>query len=513
VFLSNGEPVIFAVDGLADLNPTIANQTYYASTSLSLSGLYATYSAIYRAQLWPYAIVTKLARAVARLPFELFRLEDNAERTRLTPQDSRFADLMARPNSRMSPFLLWLWTESVCEIYGEAIWLKLRDDRGRVRELWPIHPANMLVTRNPDGETVYLYTAGGLRAAPMIPPIPESEVIHFRGFNPDNTSRGMSPLEPLRQTLLAEDASRRASASMWRNGARPSVALVHPSTLNENAIKRLKASWDDMHSGVDNWAKTAILEEGMEPKVLQLSAEEMQYIESRKLNREECCAAYDMPPPAVHILDRATFSNITEQFRSVYRDVVPPRLIGFQEQLAHSLAPDFSDEGPVVGAFRLEEILRGDWETRATAMAQAIGTGQLMPSEARAMDNRPYVEGSDRLLVNAALIPLSVEAGAAPTGVDLLPGHQTVKTPELEAAPPPTLEAAALRKVLRRLDAAPTLETVAEPALVAGLSDADAEHVRSLLRAARLRDAGLGELRTWLSATAANEGIEDLCPV
>jgi hypothetical protein len=31
---------------------------------------------------------------------------------------------------------------------------------------------------------------------------------------------------------------------------------------------------------------------------------------------EEVCAAYDVPPPVVHILDHATFSNITEQLRS-----------------------------------------------------------------------------------------------------------------------------------------------------------------------------------------------------
>jgi phage portal protein BeeE len=65
-----------------------------------------------------------------------------------------------------------------------------------------------------------------------------------------------------------------------------------------------------------------VLEEGMEPKPLTLTAEEAQYIETRKLNREEVCAAYDMPPPVVHILDRATFSNITEQMRSMYRDTM-----------------------------------------------------------------------------------------------------------------------------------------------------------------------------------------------
>ena len=63
----------------------------------------------------------------------------------------------------------------------------------------------------------------------------------------------------------------------------------------------------------------------MTPHKLELTAEEAQYIETRKLNREEVCAAYDVPPPVVHILDRATFSNITEQMRSMYRDTMGGR--------------------------------------------------------------------------------------------------------------------------------------------------------------------------------------------
>jgi hypothetical protein len=153
-----------------------------------------------------------------------------------------------------------------------------------------------------------------------------------------------------------------------------------------------------VHSGVDNWAKSVILEEGLTPTILQMKADELQFIEGRKLNREECCAAYDMPPPAVHILDRATFSNITEQFRSLYRDTMAPRLGMYESTLQHQLAIDFAFEGPVYAEFLLDEVLRGDFEQRAAAVAQAIQTGQLMPSEAREMDNRPFVEGSDRLL-------------------------------------------------------------------------------------------------------------------
>jgi phage portal protein BeeE len=60
-----------------------------------------------------------------------------------------------------------------------------------------------------------------------------------------------------------------------------------------------------------------------------MSAVDGELIELRKLNREEACAVYDMPPPMVQILDRATFSNIDEQHQMLYVDTLGPWLGNF----------------------------------------------------------------------------------------------------------------------------------------------------------------------------------------
>jgi HK97 family phage portal protein len=239
VFLSNGQPVTVLADALADTTPLLADASYYGQVGLQLTGAYAAYAKMYKTQLWPYAIVTKIGRATARLPFPVFR-KDDAGRTKLSPQFtdanySAYAELMARPNPRLDPFMLWMWTASTVEVYGEAMWLKLRDDNGIVRELHPLNPTNVVVRRVESGDLVYLYTAG-TRNTSIIPAIPASDVVHFKNYTPDNLVRGLSPLEPLRQTLIAEDAARRAAAAMWANGARPSVALSHPKA--SSAIQR-----------------------------------------------------------------------------------------------------------------------------------------------------------------------------------------------------------------------------------------------------------------------------------
>jgi HK97 family phage portal protein len=403
VFLSNGA-VITRSTQTADLSPMWPGGMYYTPSSLSLLDRFAAYGELYSRQVWVHVVVRKLAYGTARLPFEVRYATDAG--IELAPPTDPLARLLDRPNDQLTGLQLWLWTSATKSIYGEAYWWKLRGRNGAVREIQPLHPANVLVERTASGGLTYYWSAGTSNPDGL-PPIPARDIVPFCDYNPETLARGLSSLEPLRDTLYNEDASRRATASWWRRGARPSIALTHPGTLSEGAQIRLRKTWDEHHMGADLMGGTAILEEGLKPEVLQLSAEEMQYIESRKLNREEVCAAYDMPPPAVHILDHATYSNITEQMRSVYRDTQAPRLAFFESAVNHYLVPDFDDSGATRCSFNLAEVLRGDYETRATAARDLIQCGVLKPSEARPLFQlNPAGPEADQLYANAALVPL-----------------------------------------------------------------------------------------------------------
>jgi HK97 family phage portal protein len=379
--------------------------------AVELSLKWSSYSEIYRRQLWVAVLVNKRGKAVARLPLKVY------ERTaagRIDARDHPYAQLLRRPNPEMSPFDFWLWVQATRDIFGEAITLKQRDRGGRPIALLPVHPTRVQAEKR-DGQIFYTVST----ATKTIENIPKSDVVHWKEYNPDSTLRGLSPLEPLRSTLENEDAARRATSSFWRNGARPGVALSHPGNLSQPAADRLKVQWDLLAAGADNTGNTVVLEEGMEPKVMSLSAEEAQYIETRKLNREEACAIYDIPPPVVHILDRATFTNIVEQMRSMYRDSMTPPLNSLESDLETQLRMvDFADDD-VYAEFLMDEVLRGDFEQRTESYQKGINSGWLTPAEVRQKENLPPVEGSDRLLINSTLVPLAqnaVDEGAKRAG-------------------------------------------------------------------------------------------------
>lgn len=433
MLISDGALTPMPAVGFADSSPMYSNPYYYPTAGIGLADAFATYAAVYRSQVWVSTLVNKLAYGTARLPLKVYsRSRDGA---RSEARDTPFGKLLRNPNTRHDSFFFWLWTASTFEVYGEAMWVKIRPRAGAApTQLWPLHPSNVVTRRDPEtGQLVYEYFVGAANAPLM--QWPEGDVVHFKSYNPDNQIRGMSRLEPLRQTILNEDASRKASQAFWSNGGRPSMALTHPSLLSPEAADRLKASWDSKHSGMSNWGKTAILEEGMTPHVFPLNAEEMQYIESRKINREEACGIYDVPPPVVHILDRATFSNITEQMRSMYRDTMAPRLGLFESVLDTQLRPDFDPQGNLYAEFLMDEVLRGSFEERVNAYEVMSRIGGMMPSEIRERENLPDAgPESHRLYVNAATIPLGEVTRRAQMVQE---GAEVVPTSADNQKPPP----------------------------------------------------------------------------
>lgn len=454
--------------------------------SLELGNRWSSYSEIYRRQHWVRTCVDKRASLLSRLPLKVYERDDLNRPER---GDHPYAVLLNRPNVRHSRFFFWLWMQSTYDIYGESFAGKIRDRGGRPVQLVPLHPTSMREADERDGRVLWDFDNGKIR----IENIPDEDLVHPRTYNPDSFTRGLSKLESLRATLENEDAALRSQSSFWRNGARPGTALLHPGNLSQAAADRIKLNWNAVAAGADNTGTTVVLEEGMKPERLTINNDEAQYIDSRKLNREEVVAGYDMPPPAVHILDHATFSNITEQLRSIYRDTMAPVCIAHESDLEMQLrgstrpgadAPDFGED--VYAEFLLDGVLRGDFEQRAEAYQKAINAGWATAAEIRKLENLPFIPGSDRLLVNSTMIPLEVAAQAqAPIRTASIPQTQ-------------------VNTLMGRLARQKSLTEIDVPALVDGMNGSTAV-VLATLEAAKADADDVPMFRERLRALAAKE--------
>lgn len=372
------------------------------------------YAVLYREQPNVRTCVDFLARNIAQLGLHVFRRVSETDRARL--RDHGLARTLAKPlpaEMKMTRYRLNEFLMGDLGVYFNAYWLKIRGENGQIG-LLPI-PAMYVNVAGGLVPTKYEVTIGGKKRE-----FSPAEIVHFRGYNPENPISGLSPLETLRRVLAEEHESGNYRQGFWRNGARIGGVIKRPKDAPEwkdDARGRFIAEWEELYSGQENSAKTAVLEEGMEYQPMTFNAQESEYLAGRKLTREECARAYHIPLPLVGILDHATFSNIQEQHKHLYQDSLGPWLAMIEQDIELQLLPEYADSEGVYVEFNINEKLQGSFEEQTKSMQSAVGRPWMTPNEARARQNLPAMEGDADELVT----PLNVIVGGQASPRDSAP--------------------------------------------------------------------------------------------
>lgn len=357
----------------------------------------ADYFEIWRTQESVRTVVSFLARNIAQLGLPVYRRKGDADRERI--QDHDLARLLRRPNPWTTRYRMINALVHDFAIYDVAYWAKTKAD-GQTRSVVRM-PPRMVKPGGDNWLTPEYFEVRGRRGTREIP---ADQMVYFRGYGGDDDS-GVSPLEALRRTLREAWTGSEMREQIMRNGARASGYIERPAPPNapewsDTAKDRFKKDWQSQYAGDGPQAGgTPILEDGMVFKEASQTARELQYVEGRKLTREEVATAYHVSPPMVGILDKATFSNITELHKMLYQDTLGPWLTMIQEEIALQLIPDFEpNPDDFYVEFNLQAKLAGSFEERATGMQASVGAPWMTRNEARALDNRPPVEGGDELI-------------------------------------------------------------------------------------------------------------------
>jgi Phage portal protein len=250
---------------------------------------------------------------------------------------------------------------------------------------------------------------------------------------------------------MNEDSARRSMAATWKNGTRPTGVLISERELGTLGRERLKTGWQSEHQGSGNHGRVPVLEDGVTFQPIDSNALEMAYLGARELNRDEVCGVMDLPPPALQIMTHATFSNVTENMQSLYRDSLAPRIEFIESVINWDVGREFN--GDKVMKFAVAEVLRGAFEQRAEAVAKLVQAGIMMPAEAREFfDLNVAGPEADQLYVQGAMVPLESagkEPAAAPPGPAALPAATHVPSPDGPGTDVPA--PAAVHKYVRAL--------------------------------------------------------------
>ena len=223
--------------------------------------------------------------------------------------------------------------------------------------------------------------------------LPGADVFHVRLASLDGIT-GLSPTAWNRETIALGIATQKHGSKVFKNGARIGGVLTTDGILGDEPYERVKKSWSDTYSGVDNAHKVAILEQGLKYQSVMMSSEDAQYHETRQFQRSEIAGIFRVPPHMIGDLEHATFSNIEHQARQFVDQALIPLLTRIERRILVSLIPP-AMRARQFAKFKTNSLLRGDTKSRAEFYTKMIQNGAMSPNEIRALEDMNPRDGGD----------------------------------------------------------------------------------------------------------------------
>ena len=375
--------------------------------SIALAGDYtASYEEIACKQLWARIAINKLAYGIGRISLKAYQGEGEDDRARV--RNGSLPALIRRPNeTKETGHAPGLISRVVYDLmtFSNAIVVKVqaRPD-APPSQLRPVSPRGCVVDENGD----YVWNLRGSNEKRFKP----WQIIHIIEPGPQRNGFGVSRLEAARLTLSIEYAAQRFGAATFNNGARPGgiinvKGLPAEQKAKAAAVERFKSEVMRRFGGVEKAGLPAVLEGDVSWLAMSHNLDDSAVVAHRQLTREEIAALYDIPQPAIGILDEANFASVDMLHIMFYQDTLgwPIKLI--EESLNAQLVDGVSEFSGQFLEFDLNSVMRGDPAARAAYYTAATGRPWMVTDEARVRENLPTLGGDAERLVT----PLNMGTG------------------------------------------------------------------------------------------------------
>ena len=351
-------------------------------------------TAMTHAALWQG--INIIASDVGMLPLALMRqLGDRFDEERNHPA-ARV--MIEQPNETMSSVDFRELMISRAVLWGNACAAILRNELTREPvELLPLPPESTEPEYGDDGRLFIVSRIKSSSGENEEWVIPYQDVFHIRGLSTDGLW-GLSLFDVARNTIGHGIALTKHGATSFKNGGRLNGVITMDSVFRDPDQKRaFRRDWEHLHSGVDNAGRIAILENGMRFEPMSMNHQDSQWIDAKKLDREEIAGLLNLPPHKLGVMSNATLGNIAEQ-NQIYLQSSLQRWLNkwIQESRRKLLRPKERQTDSHFFKFKTAAFLRGDTLTRATSYEKFISMRVYSPNEVRRMEDLNPYEGGDR---------------------------------------------------------------------------------------------------------------------
>lgn len=336
-----------------------------------------------------YSGVIYIATQVAKLPWEVKNKDNDIV-------NSQVAKLLRlSPNPEMNSFMFRLFVIIQSIIHGNAYAEIERNVLGKPVALWPLPSENVIPCRI-DGKLAYRVTGGDPSNNGNDAYLNPKDIFHLKNFYTKDGIVGQGVIAYAAEVLGIALGADKFANSLYANGGLPSAVLEVPGNLSDEAMLRIKDSWQAAHAG-RKVGGTAILEDGVKFNPISLDPNVMQFLETRKFSVLEIARFLRVPPSKLFSTESSTYSNVEQENLSVAVDTLDAWVRNIEMETDIKLL-----NGGYKG-FRSEldiySVFRGDMTTRSNYFAKMMQGASLTPNQVRNKEGLPSYDGGDRYYI------------------------------------------------------------------------------------------------------------------
>lgn len=331
-----------------------------------------TYSAVWRA-------VTLISSTVAKLPLHIYkRTGQGKERAVNHPA---YKLVRFNPNAEMNAFVFWQTLMGHVLLDGNAYAYIFRSGDAAPLELIPLAPSDTYPLRE-NGNLLYV-TKAGTEWRRLLP----ENVLHIKGLGYDGLC-GYSVIAKARDSFGLGIGARRYQEVYLRNNARPSAIIEVPQQMKIDAQKELLREWNEMHQGLDNAHRTAILTNGAKLNAYSINARDSQLLETRQFEIREIANWFGLPPHKLGDSSRTAYNSLEQENQSFLDDTLDPWLVAIEQECRDKLLMEREKQADShIVEFMRQALIRADIVARYTAYNIGKTGGWLNDDNIAAAEN------------------------------------------------------------------------------------------------------------------------------
>jgi HK97 family phage portal protein len=236
--------------------------------------------------------------------------------------------------------------------------------------------------------------------------VPSDLMLHLRGVEVDESGVGVSVVSLARQSMGLALAQEEYGARVFSNGANMSGIVKVPSAMNAETKKKTLEYFQSF-SNISKAHGIGVMDDTMDFVRTSMSPSDVAFLDSRKLQVDEICRWFGVPPHMVAQLDRSTNNNIEHQGIEFVTHCLGPHLEDTEQEIQLQLLSETEGQRHFV-RFNREELTMADSRTMADSDARDVQSAIKTPNEARKRRGlNPLPDGS-KLMIQGAMVPVSM---------------------------------------------------------------------------------------------------------